>query len=302
MAADFYKELGVSRQATDDEIRKAYRKLASQYHPDRNQGNAEAEAKFKAINAAHTVLGDKQKRALYDEFGESGLRDGFNAGAARSYGGGRGSSGFAGGNLEDLFGGAGGGFGDLFGDVFRSNRAPPKGADAAATVDVDFVSAIRGASVSVRIPGVASEVTVRVPAGAGNGDKVRVAGHGPPGRRGGPPGDLVLTIKVAPHPFFEREGLDLKLKLPLSVGEAYHGAKVRVPTPEGDVTLTVPPGVKSGQTMRLRGRGVKRQSKVGDAYVTFLIQLPTSDSRKVKKAIDALSEETDLSAREEISF
>lgn len=299
MATDFYQELGVSKQAGEDEIRKAYRKLAAQFHPDRNPGNAEAEARFKRVNRAHEVIGNKERRALYDEFGEEGLREGFNPQAARAYGVGR--SNIGGVSLDDILGGGFSGFGDMFGEAFRGRGQSRRGADAVADVQVDFVSAIKGANVKVRVPGVADGVTVRVPPGAGDGDKVRVAGHGSPGA-GGRAGDLVLTIRVEPHEYFERDGLDLKLSLPISVGEAYHGSKVRVPTPDGDVTLTVPAGVTSGKAVRLRGRGVRRQDKVGDLYVTFVVQLPPAGSSKVDKAIDVVAEATDLSARDAIKF
>jgi DnaJ-class molecular chaperone len=156
-------------------------------------------------------------------------------------------------------------------------------------VRVDFMSAIEGASVKVRIQDGADEVTVRIPPGAGTGDKVRVAGHGAPGAGGGPAGDLLLSIDIAPHPFFKREGLDLSLDLPISVAEAYQGAKVKVPTPSGEVTLTVPKGAQSGQIVRLKGKGVKRQSKQGDLFVRFLIQLPKEHSKAVDDAVEVLA-------------
>ena len=312
MATDYYRELGVSRGASADEIRRAYKKLAVKYHPDRNQGNAEAETKFKLVNRAHEVLGDQKKRALYDEFGEEGLRDNFRPDVARAYRSGRSPFG-GGGGLEDIFGGAAGGgggggfggFGDLFGDVFRggaAQRGPARGKDAVADVSVDFVSAIRGANVKLRVQGVDEEVTVRVPPGAGDGDKVRVAGRGAPGRAGGPAGDLLLTIRVQEHPFFTRDGLDLTLDLPISVAEAYLGTKVRVPTPHGDVSLKIPAGARSGQQVRLRGKGVKRQNKVGDLFVRFLIQLPPPGEATVEKAVTAIGEFTDLSERDALSF
>jgi curved DNA-binding protein len=307
--ADFYQELGVAKGATAEEIRKAYRKLAAKYHPDRNQGNADAEKKFKQINRAHEVLSDSNKRALYDEFGEEGLREGFRADVARAYRSRSGPSPFGGngGGLEDLFGGAnnGGGFGgigDLFGDVFRGNKGPQKGRDAVGDVSVDFASAIRGANVTVRVPGVDEDVTVRVPAGAGDGDKVRVAGHGTPGRSGGPAGDLILTVRVEPHAFFQRDGLDLKVDIPISASEAYLGGKVRVPTPDGDVTLKIAPGTQSGQVVRLKAKGVKRQGKIGDLFVRYLIQLPPLGDAQVEKALQIVGELTDLSARENIRF
>ena len=244
MAADYYKELGVSRSATDDEIKKAYRKLAAQLHPDKNPGDKKTEARFKNVNRAYQALSDKEKRGLYDEFGEEGLREGFNSQAARAYRGGPGSSpggyrrrtGSGGVNIEDLFTSSesepqgAGGIGDLFGDLFsragrRGGGVGPssKGSDIASEVSVDFISALRGAELKLRLQDGGDEITVRVPPGAGDGDKVRIAGHGAPGSYGGPPGDLILNIRVTKHPYFERSGLDLYLDLPITVGEAYRG-------------------------------------------------------------------------------
>ncbi len=296
MATDLYKDLGVSRGASQEEIKKAYRKLAAQYHPDRNPGNKGAEDRFKAVNRANQVLGDASKRALYDEFGEVALREGFDADAARAYsrarsgfGGRAGGGGFS---FEDILGGGGnGGIGDIFGEMFRggprSARRPTKGADITSEVSVDLISAIRGTQIVVDGNG-SGQIQVRIPPGAGDGDKVRVAGHGLPGQMGGAAGDLIITVRVEPHPCFEREGLDLKLDLPLTPGEAFEGAKVTVPTPEGDVTLKVPKGTQSGQVTRLRGKGVQRKGKTGDLYVRFLVRMPQTPSKAVAKAIAEL--------------
>jgi curved DNA-binding protein len=314
--ADFYKELGVSRTATQDEIKKAYRKLAAELHPDKNPGNKKAEARFKTVNRANQVLSDPDKRKLYDEFGEDALREGFDADAARAYRsatrGGRVRHPGGGVSLEDLFGGGGGmpgggggGIGDMFGDLFsgRARRGgPAKGSDLASEVHVDFVSAIRGAELRLRVQDGGEEVKVRVPPGAGDGDRVRIAGHGAPGEFGGPPGDLLLTIRVDPHPHFERSGLDLYLDLPITVGEAFRGAKVRVPTPEASVTLTVPKHAQSGQVARLKGKGVKRQNQQGDLYVRFEVKLPTKEAAAVEKAVDALDAAIEGDVREGIAF
>lgn len=301
MASDFYQELGVNRGASQDDIRRAYRKLAARYHPDKNPGDDQAETKFKAINRAHEALSDPKKRALYDQFGEVGLREGFNPDMFRG-GGRRGGAGRGfGGGIEDLFGGNLGGIGDLFGDVFQ-RRGPAKGQDAAAEVEVDFLSALRGANVKMSIAGVPGEVTVRVPPGANDGDRVRVPAQGAAGRNGGPPGDLVLSIRVLPHEHFRRNGLDLEVDVPISVGEAYHGGKVRVPTPHGDVSLKVPARAKSGQLARLKGKGVKRKDSVGDLFVRFMIQLPDVEDPTIEKAIDALAEATDMSERDKLQF
>lgn len=312
MAADFYKDLGVSRDATPDEIKKAYRKLAAQHHPDKNPGDKKAEGRFKALNRAHQVLSDPEKRKLYDEFGEDGLREGFDPHAAHAYqraaagarGRGRGGPEV---RLEDLFSNAqaGGGFTDIFGDLFggaRGRRPSARGADLQSEVVVDFASALRGAELKLRLQDGGDEVTVRVPAGAGDGDKVRVPGQGAPGNAGGPPGDLLLAIRVRPHPFFERSGLDLYLDLPITVTEAYRGAKVRVPTPDGPVTLSVPKHAQSGQVARLKGKGVQRQGQTGDLFVRFQIKLPVTSSPEIDQAVDALGEAMTGDVRAGISF
>lgn len=297
MPTDLYKDLGVARGATQDEIKKAYRKLAAQFHPDRNPNNKSAEERFKAVNRAHQVLGDAQKRALYDEFGEIALREGFDVEAARAYsrarspfGGNRGGAG--GFSFEDILGN--GNIGDIFGEMFRggqgrATRRTSKGMDLTSEVTVDLLSAIKGTQVLVSVHGT-DGIQVRIPPGAGDGDKVRVTGHGMAGQMGGTHGDLLLTVRVQPHPFFERDGLDLKLDLPLTPGEAFEGAKVTVPTPDGEVQLKVPKNTQSGQITRLRGKGVQRKDKVGDLYVRFLIRLPAAPSKTVAKAIAELDE------------
>jgi curved DNA-binding protein len=317
MAADFYKDLGVSRTASDDEIKKAYRKLAAKLHPDKNPDDKKAEARFKVVNRAYQALSDKEKRGLYDEFGEEGLREGFNSQAARAYRGGGGPSssrrgrGGAGPSIEDLFNTPGteasGGIGDLFGDLFsRAGRRGPtqgmKGSDIASEVSVDFISALRGAELKLRLQDGGDEITVRVPPGAGDGDKVRIAGQGAPGAYGGPPGDLLLSIRVTKHPHFERSGLDLYLDLPITVGEAYRGAKVRVPTPDGAITLTVPKHAQSGQIARLKGRGVKRKTETGDLYIRFQIKLPATDSDEIEAAVKTLEAAMAGDVRADVHF
>ncbi len=318
MAADFYKELGVSRTASEDELKKAYRKLAAQLHPDKNQGDKKAEARFKVVNRAYQALSDKEKRGLYDEFGEEGLREGFNPQAARAYrdgrspGARRSRSGMP--TVEDLFstpgGGAGeapGGIGDLFGDLFsrggrRGSSPGMKGSDIASEVSVDFISALRGAELKLRLQDGGDDITVRVPPGAGNGDKVRIAGQGAPGAFGGPAGDLLLSIRVSKHPYFERSGLDLHLDLPITVGEAHRGAKVRVPTPDGPITLTVPKHAQSGQVARLKGRGVKRKNETGDLFIRFQIKLPAVDSDEIEAAVKTLESAMAGDVRADVHF
>lgn len=316
MASDYYGELGVARTATVDEIKKAYRKLVTKLHPDKHPGDKRGEARFKAVNSAYQVLSDPKKRALYDEFGEDGLREGFNPDMARAYGapgrGRGGAGGVRGFNFEDMFagaqrGGRGPNLSDLFGDLFAGRGGVrggtgPRGSDVGSEVTVDFRDAVLGAELTLTLQDGSAPVTVRIPPGATDGDRLRLAGHGAPGPYGGPPGDLVLAIRVRPHPHFERKGLDLHLDLPISVAEAYRGAKVRIPTPEGSVQLTVPKHSQSGQVMRLKGKGVTRKKEVGDLYVRFMIQLPQADHRDVDKAIGELEKFTKIDLRTELEF
>jgi curved DNA-binding protein len=314
MAQDLYGVLGVPKTADADTIKKAYRKLAKELHPDKNPGNKKAEDRFKTVNHAFDVVSDPKKRALYDEFGEEGLREGFDADRVRTYkqwasqqgqrGGDAYRQGGGGGvRIEDLFGnaaggeGASGGIGDLFGDLFnrggRRSRGPTPGHDLESSVTIDFASAVRGATLELRPQAAgqatSSPVTVRIPQGAADGSRVRIAGHGAPSQNGGPAGDLLVTLHVEPHRFFRREGDDLHLDLPLTVAEAYKGAKVKVETFDGPVTLKVPPGSQSGGVMRLRGKGVTKKGKTGDLYVHFMVQVPTAQTPEVKDAIEKIA-------------
>lgn len=293
MAQDLYGVLGVSRTADADAIKKAYRKLAKDLHPDKNPGNTQAETRFKAVNRAFNVLSDPKKRALYDEFGEEGLREGFDPERVRAYqrwsqqGGGRGGA--SGVNVEDLFGGGGAGGFDFLGDLFGRGgrrRAPVKGEDHEQSLTIDFMSAVRGTSLELRQSDGGS-VTVRIPAGAHDGSRVRIAGHGSPSPYGGPPGDLVLTLHVEPHPLLRREANDLHLDVPITLHEAYFGAKIQVPTLDGPVTMKVPPRTQSGAVLRLRGKGVARKNKEpGDLYVHFVIHVPTTESPDLAKLME----------------
>jgi curved DNA-binding protein len=326
MAEDLYAVLGVPRSADADSIKKAYRKLAGQLHPDKNPGNKKAEDRFKRVNHAYDVLSDPTKRRLYDEFGEDGLREGFDPDRMRAYrhwasqqgrgGGGQGGVRYSVGgqavDLEDLFSGAnnaGGaaGIGDLFGDLIgraRRGRGPVKGPDLESEITIDFVSALRGATLELRPQGATSApVTVRIPAGASDGSRVRIAGQGGPSQPGGQPGDLVLTLHVTPHAHFRRENEDLHLDLPLTVAEAYHGAKVKVPTIEGSVTLKVPEGTQSGSVVRLRGKGVARKGRApGDLFVHFLIRIPSDGGAEVAQLIDKLATFQGDDPRKDISL
>ena len=318
MADDLYAVLGVPKTAEADTIKKAYRKLAGQLHPDKNPGNKAAETRFKEVNRAYDVLSDAKKRKLYDEFGDEGLREGFDPERMRAYrdwasrqrrggqppGGASNHSQGAPFDFDDSLGGASG-FGDLFGDLIgraRRARGPMKGPDLESEVTIDFAASVRGATLELRPQGHAgAPVTVRIPPGATEGSRVRIGGQGGPSAAGGPHGDLVLTIHVTPHPHFQREGDDLHLDLPVTVAEAYHGAKVKVPTLDGSVSMKIPERTQSGNAVRLRGKGVARKGReAGDLYVHFLVQIPTDDSKEVAQLIDKLAEHQEEDPRRDI--
>lgn len=316
MADDFYAVLGVPKSADADAIKKAYRKLARDLHPDKNPGNKDAEARFKAVNRAYETLHDPKKRALYDEFGEDALREGFDPERARAYRTWQSQSGngFRGGarqvNLEDLFGGAQGGagfdaadFADLFGRGRR--RGPMKGHDLEQELTVDFETAVRGTTVQLRSPESHETVTVRIPPGADEGSRVRIPGQGGPSPNGGPSGDLVLVIHVRPHSLFKREGGDLHLDVPIRVSEAVKGTKVRVPTFDGPVSVKVPPGTNSGTVLRVRGKGVARKGRArGDLYIRFMVHVPQArndrEAAELHRLVDELARLEDPNLRRQL--
>lgn len=316
MAKDLYAVLGVPKTADEETIKKAFRKLAMKFHPDKSPGKAN-EARFKEVNQAQEVLSDPTKRALYDEFGEESMSQNFDPERARmirQYGGGGGGgggrrSGGAGGpggqtvDINDMFGGGGAGgggdFGDILGDLFnrggggRGQRAPrpTRGQDIEAEVTIEFASAVKGATLELTLGTGGAPVSVRIPAGANEGSRLRIPGQGSQGAAGGPPGDLRITVHVNPHPLFKREDDDLHLDLPITLAEAYRGEKVKIPTPDGEVTLKVPARTQSGMMTRLRGKGVARKGKdAGDLYVRFIVYVPTDDDPEVAKAIDLLAD------------
>lgn len=355
---DYYSVLGLKRDASEADIKKAYRKLARKYHPDVNPGNKEAEEKFKAISQAYEALSDKEKRKIYDEFGEEGLKAGFDPEQARQYRQWQ-KSGFRR-QGEPYYTDFGqfkySGFEDVFGDLFgqagfgggKATR-PAKGRDIESSLEIDFLTAIRGGSTRVTLQKenacsacggtgrvslsggdpvcktcrgtgqtkvgqgpfnftqpcpdcggtgragqpcarcngrgtvLATEaIDVTIPAGVNDGSRIRVAGKGSPGPAGGPPGDLYIVTKVRPHPIFKRDGDSLHVDIPVTIGEAMNGAEITVPTPDGPVQLRVPKGTKSGQRLRLKGKGVPNlKTKVpGDLYVTVRVQVPVTDEKE----------------------
>ena len=369
---DFYKELGVSKGASAAEIKKRYRKLAQQFHPDKNPGNAQAEQRFKDVSEAYDVLSDDAKRKEYDEaralFAGGAYRGGFGGGYPPPNSGGGSAGTF---DMSDLFAQAGGGnsanFDDLLGGLFsqtgagrrttRAPQGPTRGRDTEADLTLSFDDAINGAQVSVQLSGPATcqtchgsgakpgtaphqcpacsgtgfissnqgafgfsepcrqcqgsgqiidtpcptcggtgattqtrTITVRVPAGVSDGAKLRIAGKGAPGVRGGPAGDLNVVVHVKPHELFGRTGDDLTITVPVTFAEAALGTSLRVPTPDGTVLLKVPGGTPSGRTMRVRGRGAAtRGGGKGDLLVTVTVAVPARLSSEAKAALEAFA-------------
>jgi curved DNA-binding protein len=294
MPRDYYEVLGVPRNASEADIKKAYRKLARQYHPDRNPGNKQAEARFKEVQEAYDVLNDKTKRAQYDRFGFAGPGAG-GQGPFRTEGGPGGFE-FQGINPEDLesilgaFGG--GGFSDVFGRRGRSRaRAarPPESVEA--EVAIPFLKAALGGTVSLHVDGRA--IDLRVPAGVEEGKKLRLAGQGPGG------GDLLVRVKIELHPYFRREGHNVVLEVPISVTEAILGAKVDVPTLEGThLTVTVPPGTSSGARLRLRGKGIAG----GDQFIEIKIVVPKIHDERSRQLIEEFARLHPQNPRENTSW
>ena len=288
MPRDLYETLGVSRDASDDDVKKAYRKLARQYHPDRNPGDKQAEAKFKEIQAAYDVLGDKAKRTQYDRFGFAG--DGGGPGGPFGGGGAPGGFEFRNINPEDLgdlfrhfggmggFGGAGGGDADaeeLFGRRTRTRGRRARPAEVEAEAAIPFETAALGGSVALSVDG--RELTVKVPAGVEEGKKLRLAGQGPGGA------DLLIRLHVEPHAYFRREGNDILLEAPLSLPEAVLGTKIDVPTLAGDRgAVRIPPGTSSGARLRLRGKGVAG----GDMYIVIKVVVPAAADARSRELIE----------------
>ncbi|PJJ73627.1 molecular chaperone DnaJ [Diaminobutyricimonas aerilata] len=291
---DFYAVLGVSKDVSDAELKKTYRKLARQYHPDSNPGDAAAEARFKNISEAYSVLSDKELRQEYDQIRAMGSGARFTAGGQGAggfddvfggmFGQPRGGTRYQQSDFDDLLGGmfGNGGFGRTSGG-FRGFGGPTKGRDVAATTTVDFLTAIRGDTVTLQVG--AKPLRVRIPAGVSDGQKIRLKGKGEPSPDGGEAGDLVLTVTVRPHPVFERDGLNLRVDVPVTFVEATLGATIEVPTLEGDVVrLRVTPGTPSGRVLRVKGRGITTAKGTGDLLATVQVAVPnhlTGDARRL---------------------
>ena len=286
---DYYAVLGVPKDATDKQIRNAYRKLAQQYHPDSNPDNGAAEDRFKEINEANAVLGDAETRRQYVETREMGP----------FVGGPSGTTHIRIEDLGDLFGGsadASGGFLGGLGDILgggRRRRGPQRGTDLTTDVSLTFHEALSGTTKSVVQNGRSSKV--KIPAGVGHLAKIRVRGKGAPGANGGPPGDLFVRVHVAEHPIFKRDGSDLRITVPITFTEAALGAEIDVPTLDGKVTLRVPPGSGNGKTFRVRERGAtKPGGDKGDLLVTVEVDVPgelSDDEAGVLRTLQELEQQ-----------
>jgi DnaJ-class molecular chaperone len=299
MVQDYYQRLGVTRQATAEEIKRAYRRLARQYHPDHNPGDKAAEEKFKQVNEAFEVLSDSSKRKLYDEFGPDAAKLGWDEKKAeqfRAYKNGafRGAPGGFGGFTVD-FGGDGGtvDFESLLGEMFGMGRSgrragPRAGGDLISEMEVTLQEAVLGGTRTLHVNG--RRLEVKIPPGVETGSRIRLAGQGEPGERGGPPGDLYVDITVQPHPRVRREGNDLYMDLPVTVKEALLGAEIRVPIFGGSGAVTVPPGTQSGTRLRLKGKGVPslKGGPPGDFYLVLQVKLPEKVDEAARRAAEAL--------------
>ena len=280
---DFYAILGVPKDVSDADLKKTYRKLARQFHPDSNPGDAKAEAKFKEISEAHSVLSDPELRREYDQVRAMGSGARFSAGGRPGQPGG----------FEDVFGGmfgggatraqrAGAGFDDLFGGMFGQSTGgfagfggPTRGRDLTASVILDFMTAIQGDTVKLEQAN-GRAINVKIPQGVTDGQKIKLKGKGEPSQDGGQPGDLVLTVTVRKHPVFEREGLNLRVDVPVTFVEAVLGATIEVPTLGGEpVKLRVAPGTPSGRVLRVKGRGATTPKGVGDLLATVQVAVPS---------------------------
>jgi len=293
---DPYQALGISRSASEAEIKSAYRKMAKSYHPDSNAGDTRAEAKFAEVNNAYELLKDKEKRAQFD----SGQIDAdgnpkfsgfdFNQGQGRAQQGSPfgGAGGF---NPEDIFSEIFGGFkGGGAGPRTRQRAAPQKGEDMVYRMKIDFLSAAKGDTRRITLPD-GKKLDVKIPAGVETGKQIRLKGQGKKGAAGAPSGDALIKVEVETHEFFVRDGNDVRLELPITLYEAVLGAKIRVPTLEGTVEMKIPANSNSGKVLRLKGKGIaKSKASSGDLLISLRIMLPESSDGELKKIMKSWEE------------
>lgn len=302
MAGDPYKELGVSRGASADEIKKAFRKLAKELHPDKNPGNTVADERFKRITAAFDLLGDKEKRAKFDRgeidadgreqfrgFGGGGQTRGAPGGNPFGQGGTR-QQGFENIDLDELFGGMFGGGarpGGARGGGFAGGGVS-RGADVKATLEISLEDSISGATRRIQFSD-GRTLDVTIPKGAADGQTIRLRGQGAPGASGrSEAGDALITLKIARHPIFTRDGADLTMDLPVTLYDAVLGGKIPVRTPEGTVSMTIPKGSNSGKVLRLKGRGAFADGKRGDLLARLMVMLPEEEDEALTRLAQAM--------------
>ncbi len=320
MTNDYYATLDLDRSASQEEIQKAYRSLVRKYHPDLNRDDASAKKKFQEVQAAFDVLSDSEKRKLYDQYGNN-----FEA----MHGGGEGPQTWppSGGgqpfpfDLGELLGrggpgmgggtGAPGGFADLFKNMGRGAGQPggapiQPGADIRHEITVPFNTAVLGGEAVLtlqRANGKQETIHLKIPAGIEHGKKIRLRGQGESAGYAAPPGDLLVTVLVSPHPYFQRHGKRLNLRLPITLAEAIHGAKIEVPSPQGTITLTIPPCTSSGKRLRIQGHGVRPKGKPpGDLFAEVLIVLPDQMTEEERKELAPITEKTTQNPRAELRW
>ena len=316
MAQDYYQILGIPRAASQAEIQKAYRKLARKFHPDMNPDDKTAKDKFKKIQEAYDVLNDPQKREMYDRYGSAFESAGGGAGPRWQSPRG-GPEGFQDIDFGQIFGqgGAAGGYGGFeeilqqFAGGARRGRRPSarsRGADLEHELHIPFNTSIAGgqAQLSVRRAGGKVEaITVKIPTGIEDGEKMRLRGQGEPSPSGGTPGDLMITIRVAAHPHFRRHGKDLELSVPVTLAEAALGAKIDVPTPQGEISLRIPAGTSSGKRLRLKGLGVPAaDGSRGDLYAEVQIVIPESLDEEALELVRRFDKRRALQPRADLKW
>jgi DnaJ-class molecular chaperone len=293
---NLYSILGISKGASQQEIKSAYRKLAKKHHPDANPGDTKVEEKFKEISAAYHILGDEKLRARYDrgeidEHGQEkmgGFRGGHRASAA---------GGFGGGAAEDIFSEI---FGNFRGGGFRG-RVPEKGRDRKFAIEIDFMEAALGGKRRLTMGDGGRTLDVNIPAGVTDGQQIRLRGQGEAGVAGGPNGDILINVTVQPHSFFRRDGKNVLIELPISLPEAVLGATVKVPTVDGTVNLKVPPGSNTGTKLRLKGKGIADKGGArGDQMVSLKVVLPDEQDEELQDWVTKWAEKHAYDARSKL--
>jgi len=309
MDDDYYQILGVKRGASSKEVDKAYRDLARKHHPDLNQNDEVAKEKFQQVQAAYDVLNDTKKREMYDRYGPEF--------ESMAEGGPRQRGPVADFDLGQIFGQqSGSGAADFFEQFTRSSgsrgrrrssRSSPggSGSDIQQEIQIPFKLAVTGGKIDLNLHQNADRdsIELTIQPGVNDGSKLRVRGQGQPGSHGGPPGDLYVVVRVDSHPFFQREHEDLELRLPITFAEAVNGARIDVPTPHGEITLSIPPGTSSGKRLRVRGQGIQRPDvRYGDLFVEVQIVVPESLDPRSQQLLDELEQLIPLRPREQLRW